>query len=229
MYGRGQILPSLPPVEDDMEQDTTEYQVERFGAQSPSQPTPLSGLQELRDPRGSTTTTSTDSNPDTVNGCTYIQFRPPVGTYKASVLCELIALLRQAPVAYNNKLLDYRLKSLRPSLKSSVYSHDKLPALHSSNVLQQMCRILLPPPPNRITHWLRMLTDNSLRSRHSYLSRRLPHRRTSNTFSVTSTTYMTLNENGIPHMNDDCVVSRTGLVSLSCAPSCHNLNAYRNK
>ena len=82
MSGRRQILPPPPHVEDEMEQDTTEYQVERFGAQSPWQPTQLSGLLEHRDPATTTTTTSTDSNPDTVIGSTSVQFRPPIGTYK---------------------------------------------------------------------------------------------------------------------------------------------------
>ena len=80
MSGRKQILPPQPHVEDEM--DTTEYQVERFGAQSPWQPTQLPGLLEHRDPPATTTTTSTDSNPDTVIGSTSIQFRPPIGTYK---------------------------------------------------------------------------------------------------------------------------------------------------
>ena len=82
MSGRRQILPPPPHVEDNMEQDTTEYQVERFGAQCPWQPTQLPGLLEHRDPPATTTTTSTDSNPDNVIGTTSIQFHPPVGTYK---------------------------------------------------------------------------------------------------------------------------------------------------
>ena len=82
MFGRRQILPSPPHVEDEMEQDTSEYQVERFGAQSTWQPTQLPGLLEHRDPPTTTTTTSTDSNPDRVIGITSVQFRPPVGTYK---------------------------------------------------------------------------------------------------------------------------------------------------
>ena len=81
MAGRRQILPPPPHDEDEMEQDTSEYHVERFGAQSPWQPTQLSGLLEYRDPPTTTTTTSTDSNPDTVIGSTSVQFRPPVGTY----------------------------------------------------------------------------------------------------------------------------------------------------
>ena len=80
--GRRHILPPPLQVEDEMEQDTTEYQVERFGAQSSWQPTQLSGLLEHRDPPMTTTTTSTDSNPDTVIGSTSVQFRPPVGTYE---------------------------------------------------------------------------------------------------------------------------------------------------
>ena len=82
MSGRRQILPPPPHVADEMEQETTEYQVERFGAQSPWQPTQLPGLLEHRDPPVTTTTTSTNSNPDTVIGSTSIQFRPLVGTYK---------------------------------------------------------------------------------------------------------------------------------------------------
>ena len=62
--------------------DTMEYQVERFGAQSPWQTTYISGLLEHRDPPATTTTTCTDSNPDSVIGSTSIQFRPPVVTYK---------------------------------------------------------------------------------------------------------------------------------------------------
>ena len=65
-----------------MEEDTTEYQVERFRAQSPWQSTQLPGLLEHRDPPATTTTTSTDSNLDTVIGSTSIQLRPPVGNYR---------------------------------------------------------------------------------------------------------------------------------------------------
>ena len=39
MSGRRQILRPLPHVEDEMEQDPTEYQVKRIGAQSPWQQT----------------------------------------------------------------------------------------------------------------------------------------------------------------------------------------------
>ena len=80
MSGRKQILPPQPHVEDEM--DTTEYQVERFGAQSPWQPTQLPGLLEHRDPPATTTTISTNSNSDTVIGSTSIPFRLPVGTHK---------------------------------------------------------------------------------------------------------------------------------------------------
>ena len=80
MSGRKQILTPQPHVEDEM--DTTEYQVEHFGAQRQWQPTKLSGLLEHRDPPATTTTTSTDSNPDTVISSTSIQFRPPAATYK---------------------------------------------------------------------------------------------------------------------------------------------------
>ena len=50
---------------------------------------------------------------------------------------------------------------------------------------------------------------------------------TSNTSTVISTTYTTEDENGIQHTNDDSLASRQGLVSLSCAPSCHNPNALK--
>ena len=80
MCGRKQILPPQPHAEDEM--DTTEYQVERFGAQSPWQHTQVSGLLEHRDPPTTTTITSTDSNLDTVTGSTSIQFRPSAATYK---------------------------------------------------------------------------------------------------------------------------------------------------
>ena len=82
MSGRRQILPPSPHIEDEMEQYTTECQVEHFGPQSSWQPTQLSGLMENRDSPATTTTTSTDSNLDTVIGRTLIQFRPPVGSYK---------------------------------------------------------------------------------------------------------------------------------------------------
>ena len=82
MSGGRQILPPPPHFEDDMEQDTNDHQVERFGAQSAWQPTQLAGLREHRDSPATTTTTSTDSNPDTVIGSTSIAFRPPAATYK---------------------------------------------------------------------------------------------------------------------------------------------------
>ena len=56
--GRRQILPPQPHIEDEI--DTTEYQVERFGAQSPWQQTQICGLLEHRDPLMTTTTTSSD-------------------------------------------------------------------------------------------------------------------------------------------------------------------------
>ena len=43
MAGRRQILPPPPHVGDEMKQDTTEYQVERFGAHSPWQATQVPG------------------------------------------------------------------------------------------------------------------------------------------------------------------------------------------
>ena len=80
MCGQRQILPPQPYGEDEM--DTTEYQVEPFVAQSPWQPTKLVGLLEHRDPPVTTTTTSTDSNSDTVIQSTSIQFCPLAVTYK---------------------------------------------------------------------------------------------------------------------------------------------------
>ena len=84
MSGRRQILPPPPHVTDKMEQDTTEYQVERFGAEHPWQPMQLPGLLEHRDPSATTTTTAKNSNSDTVIGSTSIQFRPPAATYKGN-------------------------------------------------------------------------------------------------------------------------------------------------
>ena len=52
---------------------------------------------------------------------------------------------------------------------------------------------------------------------------RQQHRRTSNAFTVTLTTYTTEDENEILHTNDDLLASTKGLVSLSCAPSCYDL------
>ena len=80
MSGHNQILPPQPRVE--VEMHTTDYEVERFGAQSPWPQTQISGLLEHRNPPMTTTTTSTDSNSDTVIGSTSIQFRPPAVTYK---------------------------------------------------------------------------------------------------------------------------------------------------
>ena len=58
---------------------------------------------------------------------------------------------------------------------------------------------------------------------------RQQHRRTSNVYTVISATYTTEDEHGIPHMNDNSLVLRKALVSLSCAPSCRNLNGHRYK
>ena len=82
MSGRRQILRPPLYVAGKMEQNTTEYHVERFDVQNPWQPTQLSGLLEHRDPPLTTITTSTNSNPDSVIGRTSMQFRPPVRTYK---------------------------------------------------------------------------------------------------------------------------------------------------
>ena len=65
-----------------MEQDASEYQVERLHAQSLWQPTQLPGSLDQRDSPATTTTTSTDSNPDTVISSISIQFRPLVGPNK---------------------------------------------------------------------------------------------------------------------------------------------------
>ena len=78
------MLPPAPHVADEMEQDTTEYQVKRFGTQSPCQPPHLPSLLEHRDPPVTTPTTSTDSKPDTGIASISSQFRTPVGTYKAN-------------------------------------------------------------------------------------------------------------------------------------------------
>ena len=80
MSGRRQILHPRPHFEAEM--DTTEYQGERFGTQSLWQPTQISGLIGHRDPRTTPTTTSTDSDPDTVIGCTSIQLDSAGATYK---------------------------------------------------------------------------------------------------------------------------------------------------
>ena len=82
MSGRMQILSPEPHVVDEM--DTTEFQVERFGAQSPWQQ--FSGLLEHRNPPATTTTKSADSNPNTVIDSTSIQFRPRAATYKGKSL-----------------------------------------------------------------------------------------------------------------------------------------------
>ena len=75
MAGRWQILPPPPHVEEKLEQDAREYQVERFGAQQGWQPTQLTGLMEHRDPPATTTSTSTDRNPDTVIRSTWLRLR----------------------------------------------------------------------------------------------------------------------------------------------------------
>ena len=72
MSGPRQILSPPPHVAEEIEQDTTEYQVERFGTQSPWQPTQLPELLQHRDPPATTTTIFRDSNPDTVIGSTSI-------------------------------------------------------------------------------------------------------------------------------------------------------------
>ena len=82
MSGQPQILRREPHVEDEM--DTTAYQVVRFVAHTPWQPTQISGLLEHEDPPTTTTTTSTDNNPQTVIGSTSILFRPPAATYKGN-------------------------------------------------------------------------------------------------------------------------------------------------
>ena len=81
MSERRQMLPPPSHVEDEMQQDTMENQVKRLVPQCPWQPTQLSGLLEHRDQPATTTTTFTNSIPDTVIGSTSIQFRPPPGTY----------------------------------------------------------------------------------------------------------------------------------------------------
>ena len=78
MSGRRQSLAPQPHVE--VEMDTTEYQVEPFGAQTPCQPIQISGQLEDRDPHTTTTITSTTSKADTVIRSTSIQFRLPAAT-----------------------------------------------------------------------------------------------------------------------------------------------------
>ena len=134
------------------------------------------------------------------------------------VLSELRPPLRLLLPVCNNNSLDYRLQRKQPSLKSSVYDHN-LPAPHSANVLQQMCRILQPLPPTRITNWLRILTRNSIGSRPLYSVQRQQHRRTSDVCTAISTTYTTEDEHGIPHINNDSLVLSKGLDCSSCAPS----------
>ena len=146
---------------------------------------------------------------------------------EARVHSELRLPLRPSlPVCISNSL-DYRLSEKQPCLKSSLSSHNKLPEPHCSYVLQQMCRILLPPPQTRIINCLLMLTHNWMRSRDSYFLLRQQHRRTSNAFPAISTTYTTEYKKGIHNMNDDLLALRKGLVSLSCAPSCHHLKALQ--
>ena len=78
MSGRRQSLALQPHVE--VEMDTTEYHIVRFGGQSPWQPIQISGLLEHRDPHTTTTITSTTSKADTVIRSTSIQFRLPAAT-----------------------------------------------------------------------------------------------------------------------------------------------------
>ena len=146
---------------------------------------------------------------------------------KARVLSELRPPRRPSLPACNNNSLDYRLRRKQPSLKSSVYSHNKLPVPHSSNAQQQMCRTLPPPPPTRTANELLTSIHDSMRSRLSYLVLRPQHKTISNVFIATSTTYITEDENGIRNTNDDLLASRNGLVSSSCAPSCHHRNVRR--
>ena len=135
---------------------------------------------------------------------------------------------RSQQVCSNNSR-DCRLKSQQLSLKSSAHRVNSPLLQHPCNEVQQMCRIQLPPPPTRIINCLRMLTRNSMRSSTSYLVLRQQHGKTLNAVSVISTTYPTERENGIQHTNDDLLALRKGLVSLSCAPSCHNLNVHSDK
>ena len=80
----------------------------------------------------------------------------------------------------SNNPLDYRLERKQPSLMSSAYRVNELPVPHSSNVRQQMCRILPPPPPTRIINWLLILTRNWMISRPSCLVLRQQQMRTYN-------------------------------------------------
>lgn len=79
--GRQLLAPTLYD-KDNMGTHTTVYQVERFGAQSPSHPMQLLGLLEYRDTPAMTTTTSSDSNPDIVFHSNEFQSSPPGAIYK---------------------------------------------------------------------------------------------------------------------------------------------------
>ena len=61
-----------------------------------------------------------------------------------------------------------------------------------------------------------------MKVRLSYLVLRPQHRKTCNVFIATSTTYIIEDENGKQHMNNHSPALRKGMVTLSCAPSCHN-------
>ena len=108
MSERKQILYLQAHVEEQM--DTTEYQVERFGAQSTWQLTQISGLLEHRIPARTTTTTSTDNYPGLVIDGTSIQFRAPVATYKGKSPQRMQNSTPSISASMPRNSLDCRLK-----------------------------------------------------------------------------------------------------------------------
>ena len=99
--------------------ETTEYQVERFGTQSPCQPTQISGLLEHRDPPSTTTTITTDSNSDTVISSTSLAFRTPAGTYQ-----DKIPQRTQTTTPSISTSMQQRLGRLQPE-KEAALAHVK--------------------------------------------------------------------------------------------------------
>ena len=225
MSGRKQILPPQPHVEDEM--DTTEYQVERFGAQSPWQPTQVSGLLEHRDPPATTTTTSTDSNPDTVIGSTSIQFRPPAATYKgkspqrtqtttpsiSSSMQQQLARLQaekeaalaqvkrlQSQQSASTSFLQRTAADVQNTATSATNQTTQL-ATHVDTQLDEIKALILGAQTSAQKDFQRIHANID------YLYTR--GREWNNAY-----------ERRFPAL-------RKGLVSLSCAPSCHNLNVHR--
>lgn len=137
---------------------------------------------------------------------------------------ELIPLHYASGPACNNNTHDYSLKQTQPLLKSSILSHNRLPALVSSKLPSQMCRMLHPLLSTRSANWLPMLTHNLMLSRHLYLMFRPQHMRSCNVWRVISTTYTIEYENRIQYTNADSLELRKGLVSYSGTRACRNVN-----